>query len=55
MFTWNALATNGDMPGEIAYKYASQWATYVVYSGEEKTTTLFAGQTNATGFVTFLP
>jgi hypothetical protein len=42
------------MPGEIAYKDASQWATCVAYSGEEKTTTLFARQTNAAGFVTFL-
>jgi hypothetical protein len=54
MSTSSAWATNGDMPGEIAYKDASQWATCVAYSGEEKTTTLFARQTNAAGFVTFL-
>lgn len=48
-----AWAANGDLPGEIGYVDASQWATYVEYFDVEKTVTLFAGQTIPIGTATF--
>ncbi len=48
-----AWAANGDVPGELRYVEPGNWATYVAYDGQEKTVTLFAGQTNNIGTVTF--
>jgi hypothetical protein len=57
-----AWAANEDEPGELRYnisknrqgKYIGNWATYVEYTeGEEKTVTLFAGQTMEAGTVEF--
>ena len=50
-----AWAANGDDPLELPYNpdHGGNWATYVVYSGAEKTTTLFAGQHMDAGRVTF--
>jgi hypothetical protein len=48
-----AWAANGNVPLERRYTTRGNWATYVEYFGEEKTTTLFAGQTNAVGTVHF--
>jgi hypothetical protein len=48
-----AWAANGDTPGVNRYVTPGNWATYVEYNGEEKTVTLFAGQTVDIGTVTF--
>ena len=50
-----AWAADGNEPGEQPYNEDGRgnWATYVAYEGEEKTTTLFAGQTIDVGTVTF--
>ena len=50
-----AWAANGDVPGEIRYVQPGNWATYVEYSGESKTVSLFAGRTLLAGFVEFTP
>jgi hypothetical protein len=46
-----AWAANGVVPGEIRYENPGNWATYVEY--EEKTTTMFAGQTHPAGTAHF--
>ena len=49
-----AWAANGDKSGELRYNQrGGNWATFVEYSDEGKTTTLFAGQTINVGSVTF--
>ena len=48
-----AWAANGDVPLVYRYTNRGNWATYVAYAGEAKTTTLFAGQTIPVGEVTF--
>jgi hypothetical protein len=48
-----AWAANGDQSGEFRYNPRGNWATYTEYEGEEKTVTLFAGQTTDVGTVTF--
>jgi hypothetical protein len=48
-----AWAANGDVPLQLRYTTRGNWATYVAYFGVEKTTTLFAGQTNDVGTVHF--
>ncbi|MBW6472323.1 MAG: phage baseplate assembly protein [Anaerolineaceae bacterium] len=47
-----AWAANGDVPLELRYIGASQWATYVEFEAE-KTVSLFAGRTIPAGTVTF--
>ena len=48
-----AWAANGNKPGELRYENPGNWATYVEYDDEEKTTTLFAGQNIDVGTVEF--
>lgn len=48
-----AWAANGNVPGGLRYEEPGNWATYVEYPGEEKTVSLFAGQTIKIGTVTF--
>jgi hypothetical protein len=48
-----AWAANGDEPGSLRYTQRGNWATYVEYSGAEKTVTFFAGQNMNVGTVTF--
>jgi hypothetical protein len=50
-----AWAANGHVAGQLPYNADDQgsWATYVQYDGLAKTTTLFAGQTDAVGTVHF--
>ncbi|MFU8772402.1 MAG: hypothetical protein ACNA8H_08285, partial [Anaerolineales bacterium] len=50
-----AWAANGSVPGELRYTERGNWATYVVFFGEAKTTTLFAGQNMEAGSVSFTP
>jgi hypothetical protein len=58
-----AWAANGEVPGELRYnisknsrgQFIGNWATFVEYEGEEKTVTLFAGQTMIAGTVKFEP
>ena len=47
-----AWAANGDEPLELPYG-GGNWATYVAYDGNEKTTNLYAGQTMLAGTVHF--
>jgi hypothetical protein len=50
-----AWAANGNVAGQLPYNVdgTGNWATYVRYDGEEKCTTLFAGQTDDVGTVCF--
>ena len=48
-----AWAANEDVPLFLRYVQPGDWATYVQYSGVEKDTTLFAGQTIEVGSVNF--
>ena len=57
-FEWQtetAWAANGDVPGSIRYVNRGNWATYLTFEGEEKTVSLFAGQTTFVGTVTLAP
>jgi hypothetical protein len=48
-----AWAANGNVPLQLRYTTRGNWATYVQYQGTSKSTTLFAGQTNNAGTVSF--
>ena len=57
-FEWQtetAWAANGDVPGSIRYVNRGNWATYLIFENEEKTVSLFAGQTTFVGTATLTP